>query len=626
LTADHFETLLRGLHLEGEAEASELTRRQRTSGAGEQSGSSLTGLVIRDETVGFGGRATVTFGMRDLSKPLPWTRLNSGTPVIVSEEQAPDPVGIRGVVTGRDANAITIALADPPEPTTDRPLFRVDVSHDEIARQRQSRALKLARAAERGPLAILRRVLTGEQAPRFRESVTWQPLTSLDASQRAAVDLALSAEDLAVLHGPPGTGKTTVLIELIRQAIRRGQRVLACAPSNLAVDNLLERLVNAGERAVRIGHPARVLPLLRDKTLDIQVETHPSMKLAHDWMRESFSLRRQAARFTRAVITAQTRRELRAQARKLVEDAQQLEQALADQILDSATVVCATLTGLNPDLLCDREFDLAVIDEAAQTTEPACWIPALRCRTLILAGDHCQLPPTVLSPEARRQGFHVSLMERLMRFPNAPELSRQLTHQYRMHAQIMQFSSEEFYAGTLTAADGVREHRLIDLPGVTDTEWTSTAIRFVDTAGSGCEDEQDAQGSWFNPGEADWIAQRIQDLQDAGVRSEDMAVITPYSAQVRLLRERLADSRLEIDTVDGFQGREKEAILVSLVRSNARGEVGFLADTRRINVALTRARRLLVVVGDSSTLASHDFYLRLLDYFERAGSYSTVWG
>lgn len=625
MARDHFDTLLQCLDLEGQAEARDVVRRiQQGGGSAERSGLSLLGLVIRDEVPGFGGRVAVTFGPRDTTRRLPWTRLSCGSPVVVSAEQTQEAPAVRGVVTDRTAQTITVALAEPPESDIDRPQFRIDLSQDEVARQRQADALRRVRGAERGTVAGLRRVLTGEQPPRFTPR-TWQPLATLDDSQRAAIDRALAAEDVALIHGPPGTGKTTVLVELIRQAARRGLRVLACAPSNLAVDNLLERLVAAGEKVIRIGHPARVLPVLREHTVDVQVETHPTLKLARDWIRESFSLRRQAARFTRAVISGQTRRDLRAEARRLVDDARKLEAALVDQLMDSAHVVCATLTGLNPDLLGDRTFDLAVVDEAAQTTEPACWIPVLRSRTLVLAGDHCQLPPTILSAEARQQGFSVSLLERLMNRPDAADLSRRLTCQYRMHQQIMQFSSDEFYESSLVAAPAVAEHRLADLPGVRDEPLTQAAIRFIDTAGAGFDDEQDSDGSWTNPGEAQCVVERVESLQAAGVRPEDIAVITPYSAQARRLRDLLGERALEIDTVDGFQGREKEAIVISLVRSNGAGEVGFLADTRRMNVAMTRARRLLIVIGDSATLASHEFYLRLLNYFETVGAYGTVW-
>jgi ATP-dependent RNA/DNA helicase IGHMBP2 len=219
----------------------------------------------------------------------------------------------------------------------------------------------------------------------------------------------------------------------------------------------------------------------------------------------------------------------------------------------------------------------------------------------------------------------VTLMERMVQRWGGTA-ARRLSTQYRMHSQIMQFSSDEFYDGTLVAAGMVRDHLLADLSHVTASPLTQTSLRFFDTAGSHCEEQAESDGSSReNPGEAEFVAGQVTELIDAGVRPTEIAVITPYAAQARLLRELITDTEIEIDTVDGFQGREKEAVIISLVRSNAKGELGFLADTRRMNVALTRARRKLIVFGDSATLANHEFYLRLLEYFERQDAYGTVW-
>lgn len=630
--SDHFQNLLRCLDLEAEAEANDVVKlsRQSSGESAERSGRCLLGLAIREEAAGFGGRVLLTLGKRDRRVELPWTKLNSGSPVVLSEEHTTESVACRGVVTGRDRETITVALTQMPEPTNDRPTFRLDWSSDEISRERQRAALKQVAAVDHGRLATLKRKLLGEEPPEF---VVDGPLTDgrgtdagqLDESQREAVAHALAAKEVAIIHGPPGTGKTTAVVELIRLAVQRGERVLACAPSNLAVDNLLERLLVAGERAIRVGHPARVLPELREHTLDLQVAAHPDLKLAREWKKQAWALRRQASKFTRTAPEKGARREQRDEANRLLADARKMEERLVAHLLESATVVCATLTGLDDELLGKLQFDLAVIDEAAQTTEPACWIPLLRAKRLVLAGDHCQLPPTILSNEAKQLGFDVSLMERLVA-SCGDVISRQLTTQYRMHEQIMQFSSDEFYDSSLIAADCVREHLLADLPHVTPCPLVESAMQFIDTAGSDCVEQAEADGSSRNnPGEADIVARQVQELLTAGVAPSEIAVITPYAAQARLLRALIENLAIEIDTVDGFQGREKEAVVISLVRSNSTGEVGFLSDTRRTNVALTRARRKLIVIGDSSTLANHDFYRRLLDHFEREGAYGTVW-
>jgi predicted DNA helicase len=392
------------------------------------------------------------------------------------------------------------------------------------------------------------------------------------------------------------------------------------------VDNLLEKLLAAGELPVRLGHPARVLPELRGRAIDILAEKHPDARQARKVARDAFALFRQADKWTRARPEPGEKAALRREARELLAESRRLEALAVERVLDEARVVCATLTGLDSQLLGQRRFDVAVIDEACQSTEPACWVPLLRAGKLILAGDHCQLPPTVLSTEAAERGLSISLMERLVaRF--GPGCSRLLTVQHRMHSAIMGFSNAEFYGGELVAHESVANHRLCDLPGVTAEPITEQPVQFIDTAGASYDEElEEDTGSRRNVQEATLVVKKVRALLAAGVAADQVGVITPYRAQVRLLREKLSDvPGLEIDSVDGFQGREKEAIVVSLVRSNPEGEIGFLADTRRMNVALTRARRKLIVIGDSATLASDEFYQRMLTHFEQIGGTTSVW-
>jgi len=410
---------------------------------------------------------------------------------------------------------------------------------------------------------------------------------------------------------------------------------------------------------VRVGHPARVLPELREHTLDLLVQRHPDVVLAKKLVKQAMQLFREADRYRRAAPKPGERRQLRDDARSLLADARRMKTQAAESILNSAAVVCITTTGIDSQLLGPRRFDLAVIDEASQSTEPGCWIPLLRCDRVVLAGDHCQLPPTVVSAEAEDQGFSVSLFERLMGH-YGPGIARRLTVQYRMHQSIMEFSSREFYDGQLEADPSVRGHVLADLPGlggplqgatdvspvpgqstgkmpvapdadqtrdsIADSALTHQPVEFIDTAGAGYDEEVEPGGeSRLNPQEAELVGRKVEELLAAGLAASDIAVIAPYAAQVRRLRERLAVAGLEIDSVDGFQGREKEAVVISLVRSNPKGEIGFLGDVRRMNVAMTRARRKLLVVGDSATLAGHPFYRRMIEYFEGVGAYRTVW-
>ena len=615
--ADHFRRLLRLLDSEGRAEAEQvLAHARELSGAdAEASGNSLVGLVVREEHPGLGGRCLVTLTRRNAALPLPWTRLGVGAPVVLSEERVPSS-GWRGVVSDRNAQAIQIALAEPPEASRQPAAFRADLSSDEVARQRQRAVLERARTAHGDRLSELRRVLLGERLPAFRPEQPLRPLDeSLNPSQLEAVRFALSAADVAIVHGPPGTGKTTAIVELIRQSVLRGEKVLACRRAiwpwtiswNVCWPRARTRCVSA---------IPRVLPALRAHTLDLLVEEHPDVKLAQRLSRQAQTLRERATRFTRAKPAPGSKREMYAEAKRLLEDARRLETQIVQHVLDSASVVCMTNTALDSELLGQRCFDLAVIDEACQATEPGCWIPLARSARLVLAGDHCQLPPTVISVEAQRQGLAVSLFERLMAL-HGPLLARRLEIQYRMHEQIMQFSSQEFYESSLQADESVRSHRLCDLPGVTEDEATRSPLQFIDTAGAGYDEMREPDGeSRLNPQEAGLVRDQVQALLDSGVAPADVAVITPYAAQVRLLREQLEATGVEIDTVDGFQGREKEAVVISLVRANPRGEIGFLADTRRMNVAVTRARRKLIVIGDgatvgcSSLLSAPDFPLR----------------
>jgi predicted DNA helicase len=356
------------------------------------------------------------------------------------------------------------------------------------------------------------------------------------------------------------------------------------------------------------------------------VEEHADVKLAHRLIRDALQLQRKAARFTRAKPARGAKRDLRQEASQLFADARRLESMAIENILDTADVVCATTTGLDSEILGRRQFDLAVIDEACQSTEPGCWIPLLRAGRVVLAGDHCQLPPTVISADAAAQGFAVSLFERLIGMLG-PDIARRLEVQYRMHEQIAEFSSREFYDGQLVADPSVAGHLLCDLPGVTANAATEAPLAFIDTAGAGYDEELEPDGeSRLNVREAALVGRKVHELLQAGLRGGDIAVIAPYAAQGRLLRQQLGDvPGLEIDSVDGFQGREKEAVVISLVRSNPEGEIGFLSDVRRTNVALTRARRRLLVIGDGATLSTHPFYRRLLDYFESVGAYRSVW-
>lgn len=616
--------------------------RERGLPAFIEAGLALADLAGQDEGGGLGGRFLVSFRRRREGAPLGEARIGVGDEVrVVGHEARTLEEGPLGLVAEKDAHHVTVAFDRPPPDfvLTDR--VAVIQAPNDVTYRRQVKALGALQAARKGRHVQLRELLFGEGRPPPSFEAPPEDLEFLDPglnpSQRRAVARALSARDLALVHGPPGTGKTTALIEIVRQARRRGGRVLAAAASNTAVDNMVERLVDAGEPVVRVGHPARVSPQLRHAALDLLVQGDERYRLSRTFLGAARKLMLARDRLDDRVARGRVhprdardeRRGLNREIHRLMADVRRMEDQAVERVLGGAGIVCTTLVGAGTSLLQDETFDWIIIDEATQATAPATIVPLLRAGNiarLVLAGDHHQLPPTVVSPEAVRQGLAVTVFERAVaRWGDT--VRTLLEVQYRMHETLMCFPSRRFYEGRLQAAEAVRAHLLRDLPGVEDSPLTATPLEWIDTAGRGFAEEREGDGeSIANPEEAAFVARRVHDLLAAGVPPAAIAVITPYAAQVRRLRDLLAGvPALEIGTVDGFQGREKEAVVVSLVRSNDTGDVGFLADVRRMNVAWTRARRKLLIVGDTATLAAHPFYAEMLEYVEAEGRYRTAW-
>jgi ATP-dependent RNA/DNA helicase IGHMBP2 len=589
-------------------------RRRLTLTEREARGQVLVDVEASAEGV-LAGRALVTFTRG--GKPLGGGRIGTGSLVSVSlrRETRPDAPG--GVVARRTRSSVAVAFDEPPPDWATEGRVVLELEPSPVTWERLSAGLARLRDERSG-----RRwhgVLSGE-APRFLARARGPTLEAgLNAEQGAALDLADCAEDLALVHGPPGTGKTTVLVEVIRRAVARGEQVLAAAPSNLAVDNLVERLAAAGLSCVRLGHPARVLPALLAHTLEARAAEREPARIAQGLVEEALALRRSAAKRKqkRGPGRFSASREQWRDARALLAEARALEARAEAEVLERAQVVLATLTSLDAPPLAGRRFALAVVDEATQAVEPALYLALLRAERAVLAGDHLQLPPTVLSAAAQAGGLGVSLFERLVAL-HGDAAKVTLAEQHRMNARIMAFPSEALYAGALRAHPAVRDRAVDGAP-----------LEVVDTAGRGFEEETpEGSDSKQNVGEAELAAAEVGRVLALGVPPGEIAVISPYDAQVQRLRQLLAaevERGVEIDTVDGFQGREKEAVVVSLVRSNDTGEVGFLADVRRMNVALTRARAKLVVVGDGATVSRHPFYERFLRHAEAAGAWRSAW-
>jgi superfamily I DNA and/or RNA helicase len=636
----HFEKFLQLIDLEREAERSENERKleKLPVQAREALGKTVTRLVIVREDFGVGNHYLWVLSRPSAGEEYsPFQALNQGDLVSLSFQDK-DARRIRGTLYDVDQYEITVALDGPPPEPLPRGKCQLDILGSEATYKRMKKALTAVQKSEKKEIAKLRDIFMGLKTP---SPLLPLPLTPagegggegigffnncLNQFQQEAVKKALAAEEVALVHGPPGTGKTTVLVEIVRQAVAQGARVLASAPSNIAVDNLLEKLLDTDLRVVRMGHPARILDSLRHATLSAQVAEHFDQSAIRelDQQRERLVKQRIRAESRGRGLGWTERHSLQKEIQSLWQRARDLEYGLGRQILREADVVLVTHGGIAKPII-KQPFDLLIMDEASQSTEPLSWVPITQARKVIFAGDPLQLPPTIYSGEARDAGLGVTLFERLQKL--LPEEAQTLLRiQYRMHETIMGFSSQQFYRGALLADESVRGHTAAQLPQVKADSLNQAPLAYVDTAGAGYEEQwNDLLESRENEGEARLALQLYEQLRDGGIPAHSIALLTPYVAQARLLRSLAPDRSVEISSIDGFQGREKEAVILSLVRSNERGEVGFLGDTRRMNVAMTRARRLLVVIGDSATLCRHPFYSQFLDYVEKHHVHRSAW-
>lgn len=515
----------------------------------------------------------------------------------------------------------------------------VMLSFDETSYRAMTEALQRLAKAD-GRLGYLRDLFYSHRKAAERGASAIR-IGYLNEAQESGVNKILRAKDVAILHGPPGTGKTTTLVEAIHETLRRESQVLVCAQSNMAVDWIAEKLQNRGIAVLRIGNPSRVNDKMLASTYERRFESHPDYTTL-------WSIRK-AIRQLRAERRSSTQWHQKMD--RLQSRATELEIRINADIFGEARVIACTLVGSASRLLDGMKFSTLFIDEAAQALEAACWIPMRRAGRVILAGDHCQLPPTVKSVEAMRGGLGYSLMERIA--ADHPETVTLLTTQYRMHEDIMRFPNEWFYHGRIKAAPEVRWRGILDLD--TPVEWIDTSEMTAASATSapanGTEaasapsaerrvtaaDSSDGAfrealtGQSFGRINRDEAILTLQTLGEYLIRigsrrileeKVDVRIISPYRAQVQYLRSLIRRvpffkpfrHLISVNTVDGFQGQERDVIIVSLVRSNDAGDIGFLRDLRRMNVAITRARMKLLIIGNADTLRRHRFYRRLHDY------------
>ena len=472
---------------------------------------------------------------------------------------------------------------------------------------------------------------TGRQGGMKAETFSFAPLhfPYLNPTQEDAVNKVLRAKDVAIVHGPPGTGKTTTLVEAIYETLRRENQVLVCAQSNMAVDWISEKLVDRGINVLRIGNPTRVNDKMFSFTYERRFEAHPDYELLWAIRKAIRELRSHRKRGDE---------KYHQKLERLKERATELEVRINAQLFGEARVIACTLVGSAHRLLDGQKFGTLFIDEAAQALEAACWIPIRRVSRVILAGDHCQLPPTVKSIAALKAGLGKTLMERIVE--NEPEVVTLLKMQYRMNEEIMRFSSDWFYGNQVESAPEVKNRSILDLD--IPMTWVDTSLFEEETGRQETGRQETGVSPLFreefvgesfgriNKAEAELtllaLEQYFTKIGKQRILEErlDVGIISPYRVQVQYLRRLLKKreffkpyrSLISVNTVDGFQGQERDIILISLVRSNDEGQIGFLRDLRRMNVAITRARMKLIILGDAPTMTRHPFYKKLYEYID----------
>ncbi|XP_016565072.1 DNA-binding protein SMUBP-2 isoform X7 [Capsicum annuum] len=565
----------------------------RSLDSAQKKGSTILNLKCVDVQTGLMGKTLLEF-QSNKGDILPPHKFGTHDIVVLKPSKAVlgCPALGQGVVYRLKDSSITVAFDDVLEEGLNNPLRLEKLVNEVTYRRMKDTLIQLSKGVLKGPASNLVPVLFGERQPTMsKKDVNFTPLNrNLDHSQE----------------------------------VERGSKILACAASNIAVDNIVERLVPHRVKLVRLGHPARMLPQVLDSALDAQVLRGDNSALANDIRKEMKALNGKLLKAKDRNAKRDIRRELKSLSR---EERKRQQLAVAD-VIKNADVVLTTLTGALTKKLDGLSFDVIIIDEAAQALEIACWIALLKGSRCILAGDHLQLPPTIQSVEAEKKGLGKTLFERLADL-YGDEIMSMLTVQYRMHELIMNWSSGELYENKIEAHSSVASHMLYHLEDVKKSPSTENALLLIDTAGCDMEEKKDEEDSTLNEGEAEVAIVHAKRLVESGVQASDIGLITPYAAQMvvqvvflKTLKsyvEKLKE--MEISTVDGFQGREKEAIIISMVRSNSKKEVGFLSDRRRMNVAVTRARRQCCLVCDTETVSGDKFLKRLIEYFEEHGEY-----
>lgn len=627
----YFSALLDLLKIEREEDRKSYQQLIASSSVGDRRAAGLTWypVAIRGSEMSRGDYLTVEIE-RTTHVDAPH-QLRFGVSAMLFSNHDPAAHAAEGIVTWQSGNRLKITLKtdELPEWSRDGKLG-IDLLFDDNSYDEMQNALKQANALQDKKDGRLIRVLTGAEQPSFETHAATVAMPGLNASQQSAVNRILSANELAIVHGPPGTGKTTTLVQAIKAILQQErQQILVVAPSNTAVDLLSEKLSDEGLNVLRVGNPARVSDRLIALTLDARMAEHQSMKEIKRLKKQASEFRDMAHKYKRSFGKAERdqRKALFDEARNIMRSIENTEQYIIDDLVAKAQVITATLVGANHYTVRNLRYKTVVIDEAGQALEPACWIPILKAQKVILAGDHYQLSPTVKSTEAAHKGLTTTLLEKAAALH--PEAVVLLEEQYRMHEMIMGYSASIFYQNKLTAHASVANHLLYP---------DDTPLAFVDTAGCGFDEASDGT-STTNPEEAAFLFKHLLQLvaelhphYKAGA-FPSIAIISPYKQQIQLLKEQLEHapalhpylSHISINTIDSFQGQERDVVYISMTRSNPDSKIGFLSDVRRMNVAMTRARKKLVVIGDSATLSRLPFYADFIAYAEQKNAYRSAW-
>lgn len=564
-------------------------------------------------------------------------QFSSGKNIILFSNKNPDDIQeITGTIKQCSKNKMKVIMhADDLPDWCYEGKLGVNIQFDDNSYTEMQKALDIVIHSKNNRIAELREVIEGNSTPDFDQIDETILIPQLNLSQNKAIRHALSTLDIGVIHGPPGTGKTTTLVHAIRLALQNEKQILVCAPTNTAVDLLTEKLLEQGVKVLRVGHPARISEDLQNSSIDGQIQLHENYKDIKHLRRNAEEYFRMASKYKRVFgkEDAQQRSSYYSEAKNCIKEARLLEDYITNSLFEQAEVICCTPVASTHKALAKKTFRTLFFDEASQALEPMAWVPLVKCQRLIMCGDHFQLPPVVKSIQAKKEGLDKTMLDRCIELD---KISALLTRQYRMHQHIMEFSNAYFYNNELEADISVKESVL---SAESEHDILSKPIELLDTAGCSFDEMQNPETlSMSNSGEADLLFKHLNILAEQyqytqPVQAISVGIISPYKEQIELLNDRLKEwdysglplSSVFVKTIDGFQGEERDVIYISLVRSNPDSEIGFLSDIRRMNVALTRAKKKLVVIMDTATIGNHLFYKAFIEFCEKKGFYKSAW-